>query len=153
VHQALFKGADLAEPLVLARFCQALLCIFGHHFDAAGLGGVDLQEAALDAGVLVNARRGVGAVACAQSHPAEKEVLFEFTPFLGRRGTEFTIGAGLTAAFDKGVVRLDYVLWEDRSVSPGRFQIQVTQEGGDDVQRQARPDKLCWRTGVESHAG
>lgn len=142
VNEALLKGTDFAKPLVFSRFSKALFSVFGHHFDAACLGRVNLQEAAFDAGVLMNARGGIGAMACAQSDPAEEEVLFEFAPLLGRRGPEFTLGSGLTAALDEGVVRLNDVLRKDGLVSPGRFQIQVTQKRGDNMQRKARPDKL-----------
>lgn len=83
MHEAFLEGTDFAEPLVLTGFCQSLLGVFGHRFDASGLRRVDLQEAAFDAGVLVNARGGVGAVAGPQRDPAKQEVLFEFLPFIG----------------------------------------------------------------------
>jgi len=94
VHEAFLEGTDFSEPLVFTGFGQALPGVFGHRFDAGGLARVDLQEAAFDASVLVNARCGVGAVAGAQCDPAEEEVLFEFAPFLGRGAAEFMVGAG-----------------------------------------------------------
>ncbi|MDQ0241436.1 hypothetical protein [Arthrobacter bambusae] len=66
MHKAFFERADLAKPLVFARFGQALFGVFGHGFNPAGLGRVDLQEAAFDARMFVHARGGVGAVTGAQ---------------------------------------------------------------------------------------
>lgn len=91
MDKTFLEGADFAEPLVFAGFGEALLGVFGHGFEASGLGRIDLKEAAFDAGALVNARRGVGTMAGAQRDPAEEETLLEFCPFLGCCGAEFMV--------------------------------------------------------------
>jgi hypothetical protein len=76
--------------------------------DPASLGGVDLQEPALDAGVFVHAGCGVLAVAGVQRDPAQEEVFIELFSFLGSRRTHLVVTAfGAAAAFDEGVMGLD----------------------------------------------
>jgi hypothetical protein len=97
VHEAFFEDADFTEPLVFPGFGEALFGVFGHRFQSSGLGGVDLQESAFNAGVLVDAGCGEGAVAGPQRDPAKQEMLFEFLPFIGRRTPEFMVRASLPA--------------------------------------------------------
>lgn len=117
VDKTFLEGADFAEPLVFAGFGEALLGVFAHGFEASGLGRIDLKEAAFDAGVLVNARGGIGTMAGAQRDPAEEELLLEFS--LSCCAAEFMVGAGLPAAFNEGVVCLDDVFGKACCVSSG----------------------------------
>jgi hypothetical protein len=77
------------------------------------LGGVDLQEPALDAGVFVHAGCGVLAVAGVQRDPAQEEVFIELFSFLGSRRTHLVVTAFAAAAFDEGVMGPDDLFRED----------------------------------------
>jgi hypothetical protein len=96
--------------------------------DPASLGGVDLQEPALDAGMFVHAGCGVLAVAGAQRDPAQEEVFIELFSFLGSRRTHLVVTAFAAAAFDEGVMGLDDLFRQDCGVTPGRFQVQMSQQ-------------------------
>jgi hypothetical protein len=63
VDETFLQHTDFAQPVVFACFDETLLFVVGHIVEAASLCGVNLQEAAFDAGVLVEAWGGVGPVA------------------------------------------------------------------------------------------
>ena len=142
VREALLECTDFAEPPVLAGFGEAFLSVGGHFLEPARLGEIDLEEAALDAGVFVDTRGGVGAVAGSEGDSSEEEVLFEVGPFLGGGRPQFPVGAGLAASFYEGVVGLDDVLGEDCGVAAGGFEVQVAEQARDDVQRQPGADEF-----------
>jgi hypothetical protein len=69
--------------------------------DPVPLGGVDPQEGAPDAAVLVNAARPVCPAAVAEGEPAALEVAEELLPFLVARGPVFLAGPQRPAAGDE----------------------------------------------------
>jgi len=83
VLEAFFQGGNLSEPDALARLVEPGFGVDGHLFKAAGLRGVDLEEWAPGAGVLVHARGAIGAVAVAEGDLAQQEVLLELVPLIG----------------------------------------------------------------------
>jgi hypothetical protein len=78
--QGLLQRGDLDEPGTILRLGGAGFGVAGHLFDARQLCGIDAQETAPAACVLVRARRAVGAVTVAQSDLAQQEVLLELVP-------------------------------------------------------------------------
>lgn len=48
MHEALFKGIDLTEPLAFVCFREPLLGVLRHHFDSACLGALDFAQQCLD---------------------------------------------------------------------------------------------------------
>lgn len=70
MFNALFEGGDLAEPCPILRLDEALFGVFSHLVDAAQLGGVDAQEPASRARVLMNAGRAIRAVTLAEGDAA-----------------------------------------------------------------------------------
>jgi hypothetical protein len=74
VGEAFLEGCDLAEPDIVAGFGEAGLGVGGHLLDASELCWVDAEEAASGAGVFVDARSAVGAVAVAEGDLAQQEI-------------------------------------------------------------------------------
>jgi hypothetical protein len=140
--QGLLQGRDLAEPGPVLRLGEASFGVAGHLLDAWQLGRVDAQEPAPAAGVLVHARCPVGALAVAQGDLAEQEVLLELIPLLAGCGTHLPERPQGAAAFDEELVRGDHLLGKHRGVAAGRVEVQVAQQRGGDVQRQAAGDHL-----------
>jgi len=117
VLQALLEGGDLAEPCAFFRFDEALLGVAGHLVDAAGLGRIDAQEPTPGARMFMDTQCAVGAVALAERHPAEQEVLFELGPLVVLGNPVFSEWAKLSTSFDERLVRGDDVLGENCGVS------------------------------------
>lgn len=61
--QRLLQGGDLTEPGPVLLLGQACFGVAGHLLDARQLGGIDAQEPAPAAGVLVDTGRAVGSMA------------------------------------------------------------------------------------------
>jgi hypothetical protein len=55
VDETYLQRTDFVQPAVFACFGEALLCVVSHIVEATGLCGVNRQEAAFDAGMLVDA--------------------------------------------------------------------------------------------------
>jgi hypothetical protein len=51
-------------------------------------------------------------------------------------------GSGSPATFDEGVVSLDDLFGEHCGVTAGGFQVQVAEQGRDDMQGQSRTDEF-----------
>ena len=88
VPERLLKRRDLTKPCSILGLSEPLFGVGGHLIDAWQLGGVDPKEPAPDAGVLVDARRAVGAVTLTESDLAQQEVLLELGPLLAGRRPE-----------------------------------------------------------------
>jgi hypothetical protein len=139
VLEAFLQRGDLAQPDSFACFGEPGLSVRSHVVEPSGLCRVHLEESASCAGVLVDARGAVGAVAVAEGDLAQEEVLLELVPLLAGGWSHLAVRAGLPASFDESVVRLDHVLGKDGGVAARGLQVQVAEQGGDDVERQARP--------------
>jgi hypothetical protein len=113
VLQALFEGGDLSEPPFVLGFEEALFGVLGHLVDAAELRWIHAQEPAARAGVLVHARRAVGAVTLAERNPAQQEMLFKLGPFVTVGDPVFSNGTQLSSPFNKRLVRGDQVFRKD----------------------------------------
>lgn len=110
---------------MIASFDEALLGVVGHVLQTAGLGRIDLQEAAFDAGMFVHAGRGIGSVTGAQSNASQEEVLLELFPFVHGGVPDFVPRPRLPSPFNKGVMGLDDVFGKDRCIATGGFQVEV----------------------------
>src|SRR5260370_28091583 len=86
-------------------------------FQAAPLGGVDPQERAPDAAVLMDAAGGACPAAVAERDPAALEVAEELFPFGIARGTVFFAGPELPAAGDERPVAADDLFGRDRFIA------------------------------------
>jgi hypothetical protein len=149
--QRLLQGCDLAEPGPVLRLGQAGFGIAGDLLDAWQLSRVDTQEPAPAARVLVHARRPVGAVTVAECDLAEQEVLLELVPLLPGRGSHLPEGPQGAAAFDEELVRGNHLFGKHGGVAAGRVEVEVAEERGGNVQRQAagghlggeQPPEVC----------
>src|SRR5579863_6174665 len=83
------ESFGFAGPAFALCFGDAGHEVVADFFEAVALGGVDSQERAADAGVLVNAAGGVCASAVAECDAAALEVAEELFPFGVGRGAVF----------------------------------------------------------------
>jgi hypothetical protein len=90
----------------------------------------------------MRARGSVGAEAVAELDAAELEVLLEVSPFVWGDVTVLGGVALGAAAGDEFPVAADDVVGEDGGVAAGGLQVDVPEEGGGDVQREAGADHL-----------
>ncbi len=92
--------------------------------------------------MLVHARRSVGASAAAELDLALVEVLLELLPFgVGRRPV-LLVRPQASAPVEEGLVVADEVLLEDRDVAAGGLQVEVSEQGGTDVDGQTVVDQV-----------
>ena len=140
--EAFFEGGDLAEPCLVLRLDEALLGVLGHLVDAAELGGIDAQESASGASVLVHAGRAVGPVTLAERYPAQQEVVLELGPFVGVSDPVLADRTQFSPPFDEGLMGGDEVLGEHRGVPASGVEVEMAQQGCGDVQRQTAVDDV-----------
>jgi hypothetical protein len=95
------------------------LSVRGHLLEPSELGGVDAQEPAAGAGVFVDARGAVRAVAVAEGDLAEQEMLFELAPLIAGGSALLSAVVQLATVLDERFVGGDEVLGEHRGVARG----------------------------------
>src|SRR5205823_13198223 len=110
--------------------------------EPAPLGGVDPQEGAPDARVLMDATGGVCPPAVAERDPPALEVPEEFFPFGIGRGAVFFAGPELTAAGDERSVAADRLFGIDRFISHCRVYVAVPEYQLGDMRRHPVHDGL-----------
>ena len=84
----------------------------------------------------------VGAAAVAELDLALVEVLLELGPLGARRRAVFVLGAYLAASGQVCLVVTNDVFLEHRHVAPRGAEVQVPEQGGADVDRQAAVDEV-----------
>ena len=102
--EADLESLGFTGPAFALGFGDAVQEVVADFFEPAALGGVDPQEGAPDAGVLVDAAGGVGASAVAEGDAAALEVAEELVPLGVGGGAVFLAGAQLPPAGDVGAV-------------------------------------------------
>jgi hypothetical protein len=112
--EADLESFGFAGPAFAFGFGDAGEEVVADFFEAVPLGGVDAQEGAADAGVLVDAAGAVGSAAVAEGDAAALEVTEELLPLGVGGGAVFLAGAELAAAADEGAVAVDGFLGVDR---------------------------------------
>ena len=95
--EADLESLGFAGPAFALGFGDAGQEVVADSFESAALGGVDPQEGAPDAGVLVDAAGGVCASAVAECDAAALEVAEELVPDYVGGGAVFLAGAELAA--------------------------------------------------------
>jgi hypothetical protein len=142
VGAAFLEGRDFAEPDVVPGLGEPGLGVGSHLLEPSELGGVGAQEPAAGAGVFVDARGAVGAVAVAEGDLAEQEVLFELGSLVAGGSALLGAVAQLATVLDERFVGGDEVLGEHRGVAAGGVEAEVAEQGRGDVQREAGADEL-----------
>jgi hypothetical protein len=116
--QGFLQRGDLAEPGTILCLGEAGFGVAGHLFDARQLGGVDAEEPAPAAGVLVDTGCAVRAVAVAEGDLAQQEVLLELVPFLPGRRSQLAERAELarTPRYERVLLLLAMALMEAHGI-------------------------------------
>jgi hypothetical protein len=111
------ESFGFAGPSFALGFGDAGQEVAADLFEAVARGGVEPQERAPDARVLVDAAGAVGSPAVAEGDAAALEVAEELVPFGVGGGAVFLAGAELAAAVDEGAVAVDGLLGVDRFIA------------------------------------
>ena len=142
VPQAVLQPGHLAEPLHLVGFFESFPGVGLDLEEARHLGGVHAEHWAAEAGVLMLTWCAVGPFAGAKRHLPEAEMVSELLPFDVGGFAVFIGGAPGASLIDVAAVMVDHLLRIDGDVPLGRIQVEVTQQLGGDVDRQATVDGL-----------
>jgi hypothetical protein len=134
------ESSGFAGPSFAFCFGDAGEEVVADFFEAVALGGVDAEEGASDAGVLVDAGCRVCASAVAECDAAALEVAEELFPFGVGRGAVFLAGPGGPAAGDERPVAVDGFLGVDGFISHGGVYVVVAEYQLGDVRRHAVED-------------
>jgi hypothetical protein len=115
--------------------------------------GVDVEHGAADAGMLVLAGRGVGTTALSELDFAFVEVNLELVPLRGGDRPVFPGGSGGPPTGEVCLVVPDDVFVEDGDVAVGGLDVEVPQQSGTDVDRQAVDNQIGGKQAPEVMRG
>ena len=152
VAQAFFQGGDFAEPLHATGLIQAFLSVILDLQQTGELGEVHSQHGAADTGVLMLAGGAVGAVAGAECDLSETEMIAEFCPFRVGRLTVFLAWPFCPPLVNELPVMPDHLGRVNGHISLSCIQVEMAEQSGGDMDRQAAVDGLGRRP-AGNHAG